>query len=130
MILPNKNRKMVVRLPVLAASFALFLMLSSGVEAAGPVSPKTMSPQANEVDYDNSKFGSDPVYDDKPYSADEQIKIYGDKKAVEVVRPLFEIFRPQYSEGPFSQGDNPFGTKKHFFVAVFGIRRLENSSCL
>ena len=111
MIPPNENQKMFVLMPVLVMSFALFLLLSPGLEAAGPVGPRTMSPQANEVDYDNSKFGSDPVYDDKPYSAEEQIKIYGDKKAVEVVRPLFEIFRPQYAEGPFRQGDNPYGTK-------------------
>jgi len=92
MIPPNENQKMFVLMPVLVMSFALFLLLSPGLEAAGPVGPRTMSPQANEVDYDNSKFGSDPVYDDKPYSAEEQIKIYGDKKAVEVVRPLLKFF--------------------------------------
>jgi hypothetical protein len=70
-----------------------------------------MSPQATEVDNDKTKFSSDPTYEDKPYSAEEQIKIYGGKKPVEIVKPLFEIFRPQYQEGPFRQGVNPFGGK-------------------
>jgi hypothetical protein len=70
-----------------------------------------LDPAAKEVETDKSKFGSDPTYEDKPYSAEEQIKIYGGKRAVEVVRPLIELFRPQYSAGPFRQGENPFGSK-------------------
>ena len=27
------------------------------------------------------------------------------------MRPLIELFRPQYSEGPFRQGENPLGAK-------------------
>ncbi len=79
--------------------------------SASPTGPRTMSPEAKEVETDKSKFSPDPSYEDKPYSAEEQIKIYGGKKAVEIVKPLFEFFRPQYSEGPFRQGVNPLGDK-------------------
>ena len=84
---------------------------SWNVKSAEYGGPRKMSPAAKEVDTDKSKFSPDPNYEDKPYSAEEQIKIYGGKRAVEVVRPLIELFRPQYSQGPFRQGENPFGGK-------------------
>ena len=95
--------------PVVVASFVAISTCSvQGAEYGGP---RKMSPAATEVENDKSKFRPDPTYEDKPYSAEEQIKIYGGKRAVEVVRPLIELFRPQYSQGPFRQGENPFGGK-------------------
>jgi len=97
-----------VILTLLTCALALSPWHSNAAEYGGP---RKMDPAAKEVGTDKSKFGSDPTYEDKPYSAEEQIKIYGGKRAVEVVRPLIELFRPQYSEGPFRQGKNPFGSK-------------------
>ena len=100
------------RASALPALFVCATALSSWqVLAAEYGGPRKMDPAAKEVETDRSKFGPDPTYEDKPYSAEEQIKIYGGKRAVEVVRPLIELFRPQYSEGPFRQGENPLGAK-------------------
>ena len=100
------------RASALPALFLCAIALSSWqVLAAEYGGPRKMDPAAKEVETDRSKFGPDPTYEDKPYSAEEQIKIYGGKRAVEVVRPLIELFRPQYSEGPFRQGENPLGAK-------------------
>ena len=72
-----------------------------------------MDPAAKEVETDKSKFGSDPTYEDKPYSAEEQIKIYA--RAVEVVRPLIELFGPSIPRG-LSTGRKSFGSKiRHLF---------------
>ena len=60
------------------------LALSGAAYAAGEGAdaPRQMSPTAKPVEHDANVFGSDPAYEDKPYDAEEQIKIYGGKTAV------------------------------------------------
>ena len=65
-----------------ALCLCIFTLSSWQVIAAEYGGPREMDPAAKEVETDRSKFGPDPTYDDKPYSAEEQIKIYGGKRAV------------------------------------------------
>jgi hypothetical protein len=76
-----------------------------------------MSPGAKAVEPKGDPFGPDPSYEDKPYDADEQIKIYGGKTAVDTPRPLIELGRPIYTEGTYGEGINLFGRKNLLFPA-------------
>ena len=111
------SRKAVLGIVIMA--FALNPVLAS---AAAPGGPREMSPIAKPSKYDSKVFGADPSYEDKPYSAKNQIEIYGSKKPVEVVNPLLELFRPVYKEGPFEQGGKALGEKNLIFpgLSVFG----------
>jgi len=60
--------------------------------------------------YDDSFWGADPDYADKPYSAEAQLKIYGDKRAIQTPRPLLELGRDIYGSGPFSESSYAFGS--------------------
>ena len=74
-----------------------------------------MSPEAKPVEHDRDKFGPDPTYEDKPYSAEKQIEIYGGKTGIDAPRPAIELGRPIYVEGPFGEGINLFGEKNLLF---------------
>lgn len=77
-----------------------------------------VGPGAKIVDHDSSVFKPDPTYEKTPYSAESQRAIYGGKKAVETIRPLFELGRRQYSSGPFEEGINLVGRKNLLFPAL------------
>ena len=77
--------------------------------------PRKMSPEAKQVEHNKGVFGSDPTYEDKPYSAEEQLKIYGGKTPLDPPRPIVEIGRPIYVEGPLGKGINLFGEKNRLF---------------
>ena len=114
---------MITRLPKeLYLIFGLLLFTPAAVSAAAPGGPTEMSPEAKPVEHDPKVFGADPSYDDKPYSSQNQIDIYGAKRPVEVVNPLLELFRPVYKEGPFEYGDTSLGEKNLIFpgLSVFG----------
>ena len=56
------------------------LSLALGLALAWPLaadekSPPSMSEEAAETEHDDSVFGADPSYDDKPYNIDDQLKI-------------------------------------------------------
>jgi hypothetical protein len=70
-----------------------------------------MSPEAKPAPLESRSFGPDPSYEDKPYDADEQLRIYGGKSAVRTPRPLLELGRPQYSGGPYEPAGTAFGEK-------------------
>ncbi len=95
------------------------LALSGAAYAAGEGAdaPRQMSPTAKPVEHDANVFGSDPAYEDKPYDAEEQIKIYGGKTAVNTPRPLIELGRPIYTEGSYGEGTNLIGRKNLLFPA-------------
>ena len=78
------------------------------------------SPGASITTYDESAFGADPTYTDKPYSAEAQIEIYGGKSAVQTPRPLVELGRDIYGAGQFNESSYVFGalnpTDQQFLV--------------
>ena len=45
-------------------------------------------------------------YGDKPYDAAKQVEIYGGKRNIDEPRPIIEIGRPLYREGPLAGGYN------------------------
>ncbi len=67
--------------------------------------------RARPAEFDRSQFGGDPVYEELPYDPEEQLKIYGGKKAVYRVAPLIEWPEPMYQEGPLGEGWNIIGRK-------------------
>ncbi|MEN8723290.1 MAG: hypothetical protein ABF335_10415 [Alphaproteobacteria bacterium] len=67
--------------------------------------------RARPAEFDRSQFGGDPVYDDLAYDPDEQLEIYGGKKAVYRVAPLIEWPEPMYQEGPLGEGWEIIGRK-------------------
>lgn len=73
--------------------------------------PPDMSPGTQPAPNDSTVFRPDPTYQDKPYSADQQIDIYGGKHAVDEPRPALELGVPLYEEGPVSGGFNLIGGK-------------------
>jgi len=105
-----------------ATALAFGGLVSAGALAADKGGPRTMSEGAKEVEHKTDVFGPDPTYEDKPYSPEAQIEIYGAKKPVEKVDPLLELFRPIYQEGPFREGNTAVGEKNLIFpgLNIFG----------
>jgi hypothetical protein len=96
------------------AAFALFAgMLGDGLADASEkeAGPTKMSTEAKPARFDAKVFAPDPRYLDKAYDAEAQIQIYGGKSAVPTPRPLVELGRPIYSEGPFKPGLDIVGRK-------------------
>lgn len=85
------------------------LLFITPVSAAEDLGPRKMSPGLKEVETKDSYFGPDPQYDDKPYSPEAQYKIYGGKRALRTPRPIFELFRPLYSEGDYTNTSDAVG---------------------
>ena len=81
------------------------------VAAADQAAAPTMSKEATPVDIQQDGFRADPVYTDKPYSADAQLGIYGGKRAVDTPRPLLELGKRIYDNGPLRRGTTPIGAK-------------------
>ncbi|MEM7407900.1 MAG: hypothetical protein AAF458_21600 [Pseudomonadota bacterium] len=61
------------------------------------------------VEFDRGFFRSDPTYEDKPYSVERQLQIYGGKFGVEFPRPLLEYGREIYREGPLQPDGDALG---------------------
>lgn len=70
-----------------------------------------MSESAQIAPYDQSLFGPDPSYADKPYDAEAQLAIYGGKKAVIGPRPWLEWGYKMYQAGPLGQDGDGLGEK-------------------
>jgi hypothetical protein len=70
-----------------------------------------MSPGVERVPFDPKVFRPDPAYTDKPYEPERQIEIYGGKRNVDEPRPIIELGRPLYREGPLPGGYNLAGRK-------------------
>ena len=99
-----------VRAAIIAAGFAIAIC-STSTSAWSADAPVKMSSEAKKIPFDPNLFRPDPQYEDKPYSAPKQIEIYGGKSSMDVPRPLLELGRPIYTEGPFSEGYNLIGRK-------------------
>ncbi|CAN0031216.1 unnamed protein product, partial [Phaeothamnion confervicola] len=79
--------------------------------AAGEGGKPQMSPQAAPSGHKNDAFGPDPTYESKPYSEDDQVKIYGGKFNVQNPRPMLELGRPIYQSGPLQAHGTGMGAK-------------------
>ncbi len=81
-----------------------------------------MSPDAVITDHDIKVFSPDPSYVSHPYDAAAQREIYGGKRAIDEPRPLLELGRTIYQEGPFRDGFQFMGEKNIFdpALAVYG----------
>ena len=98
---------------------AVAVLLAQGAAVHAPVAlaadkpgaKPEMSPGATTVPYKPEDFGPDPSYEDKPYSVDDQLKIYGGKFSVQTPRPMLELGRPIYQSGPLSAPGTGFGQK-------------------
>ena len=87
--------------------------------------PKT-SPEAKLVPHSDAVFGPDPSYEDKPYSDEAQLKIYGGKFSVPTPRPLLELGRPQYQNGPLKRSGTALGLKNPIdqSFSIYGDMRV------
>lgn len=106
----------------LAAGLALALASSTAMAATGKKTEPVIPDDAEKVEHTNDVFGSDPTYEDKPYSPEAQYEIYGAKQDSPTPRPLLEIGRPIYTDGPFQQGIDVVGRKNLLFpsLSIFG----------
>ncbi len=102
---------------------AALTALAGAAQGAGPADAKPgMSPEATPSKHSNDAFGPDPSYEDKPYSVDDQLKIYGGKSKVHNPRPMLELGRPIYEGGPLQPSGTGLGRKNptdHAF-AIYG----------
>ena len=101
---------------LLSLVFLVILACVSVTANAADEAPE-MSDNAEPVEHDKGLFRSDPTYQDKPYSEDAQLEIYGGKRAVTTPRPLLELGRPIYTPGPFSETGTVFGELNPNFTA-------------
>lgn len=94
----------------------------AGSASAAEVKERQLDPSASPVEHSEEVFSPDPSYADKPYDPNAQYEIYGAKRPVETVRPLLELWRPIYTDGPFEPGINLIGERNLLFPAlsVFG----------
>ena len=102
---------------VLRASSALMCCALSAVasaQQATPAGPKRDSvivdPKAKVVPHDKSVFGPDPDYGTPKYDYQAQLDIYGGKYLVKTQRPLLELGREMYQNGPFRKAGTLLGS--------------------
>lgn len=94
-------------------AIALLAALLAGAVSAEEKSDakREMSPEAKPAPHAAEVFGPDPSYEAKPYSVDDQLKIYGGKFQVQNPRPLLELGRPIYQGGPLQPSGTGLGRK-------------------
>jgi hypothetical protein len=109
---------------VLGLLISCLISVTPLVVQAAEQAPK-MSPSAKPVPNGNKVFKPDPVYRNDKYNANDQIEIYGGKSGVDAPRPLIELGRPIYKEGPLEPGINLVGRKNLVFPAfsIYGDLR-------
>lgn len=79
--------------------------------AAGEGGKPEMSPEAAAIKHKDDAFGADPTYETKPYSDEDQVKIYGGKFQIQNPRPMLELGRPIYQSGPLQKSGTGMGEK-------------------
>ena len=90
--------------------------------AADEKKPPESSPGVVIVTHDKSLFGPDPSYAEKPYDPEAQLIIYGGKTKVKTARPLLELGRRLYWDGPIREPGTVMGHKNpnDFWFYAFG----------
>jgi len=93
-------------------------LLVAAALASAPAAPAraaeeepAMSPGVERVPHDPGVFKPDPSYGTGAYDAERQVDIYGGKREVKTPRPLIEIGRPLYREGPLPPSYHFLGAK-------------------
>lgn len=106
----------------LAVGFALHAPFAACAEHAPPETSK----EATVVKHTDDVFAGDPVYEDKPYSGEAQLKIYGGKFVVPTPRPLLELGRAIYKAGPLQRSGTALGLKNPVdqSFSVYGDMRV------
>ncbi len=97
--------------PLMRTACAAVMALALGVSSALAADEPQTSPGVERVPFDPKAFKPDPSYTDKPYDPARQIDIYGGKRNIEEPRPILELGRPLYREGPLLGGYNVVGRK-------------------
>lgn len=119
----SKHMKNKIRTTSITSVLVVLFALGANhaIAADGHAKPK-MSPNAVIVDHSSDVFSGDPTYKNEPYDAEAQRKIYGGKRAIDEARPLLEIGRSIYQEGPFRAGSTHVGEKNILdpSLAVYG----------
>jgi hypothetical protein len=94
----------------------------NAIAGGGPDMPANVT----LVDHNASVFRPDPSYKDEAYNAEKQLEIYGGKYANKTARPLIELGRALYKEGPFRKGINLLGEKNLLFphLQAYGDYRI------
>ncbi len=114
------------KLNLLPVAMAVGFALSSPFAAWAEHAPPQTSPEATIVEHSDDAFGADPSYEDKPYSDEAQLKIYGGKYAVQTPRPLLELGREIYRAGPLKKSGTALGLKNPVdqSFSVYGDLRM------
>jgi len=95
---------------------AALIFATLGAWAAGD--PPQIPPESQMIPFDSKVFRPDPNYAEKSYGADAQINIYGGKYPVPTTRPLLELGRELYREGPFTKAPAALGGKNLIFGSL------------
>lgn len=109
-------------------AFQALPALSATLENGEHKKPEPEIPEGVErVPHDPDVFKADPTYEGDPYEPEAQVEIYGGKTAVDEPRPVLELLRPLYVEGPFDPGSDLTGEKNLFIpnLRVYGDWRNE-----
>jgi len=110
---------------LLPIACAVAFALQAPVALSAEELPKT-SPEAKLVPHSDAVFSPDPSYEDRPYSDEAQLKIYGGKFSVPTPRPLLELGRPQYQNGPLKRSGTALGLKNPIdqSFSIYGDMRV------
>lgn len=100
---------------------------ASAAEDEHPSTEPRIPEDVEKVPHDPDVFKADPTYTGDPYEPEAQVEIYGGKTPVDEPRPVLELGRPLYVEGPFRRGSEITGTKNLLIpnLRVFGDWRNE-----
>jgi hypothetical protein len=90
---------------------AIALAFGIAIPASAAGDEPAMSPGVERVPHDPKVFKADPVYATQSYDPARQIEIYGGKRDVPEPRPLLEVGRPLYREGPLPPSYHFLGAK-------------------
>ncbi len=105
----------------LALAAASCVALAAPVRAQGSAQAPAkhdsvkMDARAKPARHDTAAFGPDAQYPDIKYDYQAQLDIYGAKHMNPTQRPLLELGRDLYAEGPFRKGINILG-KHNLFI--------------
>jgi len=113
------------KVAILAGVVGIVMVSNMGLNAYAADVVPDMSSDVRPVGTDLNLFRADPSYDSSIYNSDDQIKIYGGKRGMDEPRPLLELGRPIYQEGPFKPGINVVGTKNLLYpgLSIYGDLR-------
>lgn len=97
----------------LVCAGAIALGNPTASHAAGPAGAPKMSEGVSQVEHDKSLFRDDPATKpvEREYDPQAQFEIYGGKLPKEAPRPLIELGRPIYTEGPLTAHSYALGKK-------------------